>query len=126
MNGKKVLLVVEDSKPLRTAIKAKFESEGFEVLEAGDGEKGLNVFLKEKPDLILLDIVMPIMNGLEMLKRLRKHKEGRTVPVIILTNLSESEPTAEALQEGAYDFLVKADWKIEDVVEKVKDKLNLK
>jgi len=124
--NKKILLVVEDNQPLREVIKDKFLKEGFEVLEASDGAQGLNIFSKEKPDIILLDIIMPVMDGITMLKKLRRLEAGKKVPVIVLTNLAEVGITAEALEHGVHDYLIKSDWKLEQVVEKVNEKLGLK
>jgi len=107
------------------ALVEKFGREEFETLEAGNGEDGLATALKEHPDIILLDIVMPKMDGMTVLKKLREDEWGKKVPVILLTNLSATgadiiEGIVE--QEPSY-YLVKSDWKIEDVVAKVKDTL---
>lgn len=117
------ILIVEDERPLLKALEDKLTSEGFEVLSAVNGRDGLSTALEEKPDLILLDIVMPIMDGMEMLERLRNDDWGSDVPVILLTNLSEGERLTSALKEGVHDYLVKSDWKIEDVVIKIKEKI---
>lgn len=121
----KKILIVEDERPLLKALSEKFNNEGFEVLKAGDGKEGLDMALTKEPDIILLDIVMPVMDGISMLKNLRRDNSGKDIPVIILTNLSDAEHTADALENKAYDFLVKSDWKLEDVVKKVKEKLNI-
>lgn len=117
------ILVIEDEGPLSELLKDRFEDEGFKVTVANDGEKGLALALSEKPDIILLDIIMPRLNGLSMLKQLRSHEAGKTVPVIVLTNLSDPESVKEALAHGAYDILVKADWSIGDIVQAVREKL---
>src|SRR3989338_8177678 len=85
----KTILIVEDEKPLRDALQHTFEAEGFEVMTAGDGRAGLTKALEKKPDLILLDIVMPKMNGTTMLSELRQNIWGRGAKVIVLTNLSD-------------------------------------
>ena len=126
MDKKKSLLVVEDEDTIRKAIVVKFNKEGFNVLEAKNGEEGLGVFIKERPEIILLDLVMPVMDGIEMLKKLRLCEGGNDVPVIILTNLSEAEKTAEGLEFGVRDYLVKSDWRLEDVVQLVRSKLEKK
>lgn len=123
MDKKRSLLIVEDEDAIRRAIVMKFNKAGFSVLEAKNGEEGLNVFIKERPDIILLDLVMPVMDGIEMLKKLRKCEGGQDVPVIIFTNLTEAEKTAEGLEFGVRDYLVKSDWKLEDVVQIVRNKL---
>jgi DNA-binding response OmpR family regulator len=121
---KKLLLVVEDEISLAQALEKKFSSENFEVLIAKDGEEGLAVALEMHPEIILLDIIMPKVDGITVLKKLREDSWGSTVPVIMLTNLSDAEKVAEATESGVYDYLVKSDWKIEDIVKKVNEKLS--
>lgn len=120
---KNKILIVEDEPSMLRALHDKFAAEGFEILEARNGESGLAKAKEEHPDIILLDIIMPKMDGLTMLKGLREDKWGAKANVIILTNLSDGESLSTALKHGAYDFLVKADWRLEDVVSKVKEKL---
>lgn len=117
------ILIIEDESSLRNALRDKFTRDGFEVLEAKNGEEGLDVALREHPDLILLDIVMPKMDGMTMLTQLREDEWGKTARVITLTNLSDTEKVAEAIEHGSYEYLVKSDWKIEDVVATVRKKL---
>ena len=88
---------------------------------ATNGEEGLSVAKDKHPDIILLDIIMPKMDGITLLKELRTDPWGQTVPVIILTNLSDYKSVADALQHGVNDFLVKSNWELEEVVAKVKD-----
>ncbi|MBL7141863.1 response regulator [Patescibacteria group bacterium] len=123
--NKKKILIVEDEAPLRQAISDKFKRGGFTTLEAKDGSEGLDAALKEHPDLIILDLIMPKTDGLSMLKELRGDDWGKEVPVIILTNLSDAENVAKAMEKGVYDFLVKSDWKLEDLIKRVKDKLGI-
>lgn len=122
---KKTILVVEDEALLLQALMDKFETEGFQVFGAPDGQAGLDAAFKEHPDLILLDIVMPRMDGLTMLKYLRQNDWGKTAQVIVLTNLSDWQKINEAVQHRAFDYLVKTDWKIEDVVKRAKEKLGM-
>lgn len=124
--SKKKILIVEDEVSLLNALALKFSQEDMIVSEAYDGEEGIEKAKKEKPDIILLDIIMPKMDGMTMLKKLRDAEWGRKIPVIILTNLAEAEKVSEAAEEGVYDFLVKTNWHINDVVEKVKEKLKMK
>lgn len=125
-NGRKRLLIVEDEKPLLSLLKDTFKRERFEVFTALTGKEGLRVALRVRPDLILLDILLPEMNGLSMLRKLRhdRYKWGKYVPVVILSNLSNPKTMAESAAEGVEDYLVKADWSLSDLVQKVKDKLN--
>lgn len=126
MNNKpKKILIVEDDRLLLKVLSDEFEKQGFKTLLAQDGAEGLSKALYEKPDLILLDIIMPVMDGLTMLKKLRAQKEGAAIPVVILTNLSGAETIEKSVQSGSYDFLVKANWELGDIVKKVKEKLGV-
>lgn len=125
MNNKKVLLVIEDEESLRNAVRDKLQLEGFKVLEAKNGAEGLAVALQEHPDLILLDIIMPVVDGITMLQDLRKDAWGRDAKVIMLTNVNSNDKLSEAMAQGSYDYLVKSDHKIEEIVEVVKKKLGL-
>lgn len=123
----KAILIVEDEAFLRDAMMRRFSEEPqFRMLQAADGEAGLAVALKERPDLILLDLLLPKMDGIEVLKRLRADPWGRDVAIIILTNVSGAEKVREAVEGKVFDYLVKADWKLDDVVRRVKEKLGLK
>ncbi len=124
MQSKKIL-IVEDEQDLRQELVDKFTREGFVALRAKNGEEGLKIALVEHPDLILLDVVMPVMDGITMAKKLRQDKWGHNVPVIMLTNLSDVEKVSKAMESGIFEYLVKSDWKIQDVVKKVKEKLGL-
>lgn len=125
MENKKIL-IAEDDRVLLNLMRDELTAQGFEVLGASNGEEGLNLALKFHPDLILVDIMMPIMNGMEMTARLREDEWGKTVEIIVLTNLNTENAVAEFLEKGAYDYLVKSDWSIDDVVKRVKEKLNIK
>ncbi len=120
---KKKILIVEDEKILLEVLEKRFSCEDYEILTALDGVAGLKVALKKHPDLILLDIVMPEMDGLSMLLKLRKDAWGRTVPVMLLTNLNDPGKVEQAVKSGVSDYLVKSDWHIDEVVAKVKNKL---
>jgi CheY-like chemotaxis protein len=124
-NGKKVL-IIEDELPMLKALSDKFSLEGFSVLEARNGEEGLEVALKTKPDLILLDLFMPVMDGKAMMVKLRKDEWGKKVPIIILTNLNPDDKTLnEILDSGPAHYFVKSKWKLEDLVKKVKKELGV-
>ena len=125
MQTTKTILVIEDHAPVRMALVEKLQHEGMKALEAKDGEEGLVIALQEKPDLILLDIIMPRMSGMTMLDELRKSGDwGKAVPVIILTNLNPDDKIMrEVVETEPVFYLVKADWKIEDVISKVKEVL---
>jgi len=121
----KKILIVEDEEPMLRALSDKFTREGFSVVQGKNGENGLQVALEEHPDLILLDIVMPKMDGLEMLMKLREDDWGRKVPVLLLTNYGDLEKITSAVQNYVVGYLLKTDWKLENVVKKVKETLNL-
>jgi len=123
-NGHKVL-IVEDEKSLREALAKKFTHEGFEVFTAENGERGCELAIEKHPAIILLDVVMPKMDGIAVMQKLRMESTTKDIPIILLTNLSENEKIAEAVQFGVFDYLIKSDWKIEDVVAKVKEKLHI-
>lgn len=122
----KKVLIVEDEAPLRNAVADILSFEGFTVFQAKNGQEGLDISFKEHPDLILLDLMMPVMDGLTMLEKLRQDAEwGKGAAVILLTNLNDPEKIAQATSAGSYDFLVKSDWNIEDVVKKIKMRLGV-
>ena len=124
MTPTKKILIVEDEVSLINVLYEKLTHEGYEVIKALDGKEGLRLALNQHPDLILLDINLPIMDGITMLKELRKEEVGKNIEVVMLTNFSEYKLLADAMEQGAHDYLVKSDWKLEDVVKLVHDKLN--
>jgi DNA-binding response OmpR family regulator len=121
----KKILIVEDEEPLSNILKDRLANEGFNVIVAANGEEGLAMALSEKPDLILLDILLPKKGGLSMLKELRTHEDAANMPVIMLTNLSDASSINEALELGANDFLVKADTNMSSVVDIIRTKLRI-
>jgi len=123
--NKKSVLVVEDDSMLRNILIEKLKTGNFNVYEAQDGEEGLKQALKYYPDLILLDVIMPKMDGVTMLKKLREDKKSVATPVILLTNVGYGDQIEEAMKHGVQDFLIKTNWKLDDVLEKVKQKLGL-
>ncbi len=119
----KKILIIEDEIALSQVLSDKFVQEGFEVKTGSDGQEGLEIALAWKPDMILLDIVMPRMDGMTMLHKLRAAPEGKNLPVILLTNLSDTENVYDAMANGVYDFLVKSHWDIDELVHEVQIKL---
>jgi len=114
------ILIVEDDKPILYSLASKFELiKGIKTVCAEDGKQGLKLAIEEKPDLILLDIMLPKMDGITMLKQIRQDDWGKNVKVIILSNLSNPEREQETRKLGVKDYIIKADWKIEDIMEKV-------
>ncbi len=118
-----LILVVEDEKALREVLIDKFTREGMKVVAAKDGEEGLKMAKELHPDLILLDIVMPRMDGIAVLDKLREDKWGKTAKVVFLTNLDDTNRVSRAMQNDAFEYLIKSDWKLEEVVKKVKKKI---
>lgn len=123
---KKKIALVEDDKILSDALFEGLKEAGFEVLRAFDGEEGLKLVEKEKPDLVLLNILMPKMDGLTVARRLKSNAQTMDIPIIILTVLEKGEPVAETLASGVCDYLVKSNFKVEEIVAKVKEKLKNK
>lgn len=124
MENKKKILVVEDELSLRSALNGKLSREGFGILEAKNGKEGLEIALSAHPDLVLLDIVMPVMDGMTMLQKLRKDPWGAEAKVFMLTNLSDTNKVADAIMQGSYDYLVKTDWTLEDIVSRIRKRLS--
>ena len=116
----KKILFIEDEFTLQKTMGEFLEKGGYKVIHALDGEIGLNLVQKEKPDLILLDLVLPKLNGFEVLKRLKEQKETQNIPIIILTNLEESADVQKGLELGATTYLVKSDHSLDDVLKKIK------
>jgi DNA-binding response OmpR family regulator len=119
----KKILIVDDEKDLRDALGAALRAEGYEVVEAVDGEAGLATALAEKPDLIMLDLIMPKMDGFRMMEQLRADSWGKDARVVLLSVLEDVETISRVLNQGGYDYIVKTDWKLQDIVEKIRNKL---
>lgn len=123
----KTVLVVEDDEAMLNALRTKLEQAGFNVLQAENGVTGVVQAFEQHPDIILLDILMPAMDGWEMLKEIRaKDDWGKCVPVIVLTNLSADEDLQikRVAELGPSFFMTKADWSVEGVVSKVLETLS--
>lgn len=126
MDKKTKILVVEDEEILLTALSEELKQEGFEVLGAKDGIEGVEKATKEKPDLVLLDLVMPRLDGIGALKQMKENTETKDIPVVILTNLSDYDKISDALSLGAMDYLVKANYRLEELIQKIKTVLERK
>jgi DNA-binding response OmpR family regulator len=122
----KKILIIEDDLVLQKSLKEYLSSEGFEIECASDGEEGIQKAIAEKPDLILLDIILPKKDGYEVLQEVKANPEISHIPVVLLTNLDGITDVEKALELGATTYLVKADYKLEEVTEKVKEILNVK
>ncbi len=120
MATKKKILLVEDEKMLSTMYSTKFIKEGFDLVPAYDGEEGLAKAKSEKPDLILLDIIMPKLDGFVVLKALKEDPELKNIPVLLLTNLGQDEDIKKGKELGANDYFIKANHTPAEVVDKAK------
>lgn len=120
------ILLVEDDQLLLRMYQQAFEGEGFAVVTAPDGVVGFEKAIAELPDLIMMDIMMPNMNGLDVLDKLKQNEKTKKIPVIMLTNLAGTQDEAEAKGRGAVDYFVKSHYKPRDVVLKIKQMLGAK
>jgi DNA-binding response OmpR family regulator len=114
------ILLIEDEEILSKMYFLKFSKEGFETILAKDGEEGLKLAKEEKPDVILLDIILPKLDGFSILKSLKEDVSTRDIPVLLLSNLGQDEDVKKGLSLGAVDYLIKANYTPTQVVEKVK------
>ena len=120
----KKILFVEDEEALQRAMGDALEKAGYKLIKALDGEIGVSAALKEQPDLILLDLILPKKNGFEVLGELKKDPATKNIPVIVLTNLEGSSDVERALSLGATTYLVKANYNLSDVLGKIELVLN--
>jgi DNA-binding response OmpR family regulator len=116
----KKIFIVEDEAALLYALEAKFRLEGFEVETAADGEEALKALRNYKPDLIVLDIILPKMDGWAVMQMIRADANLVSVPVVIVTNLTDKHSREKGVDLGAVNFLVKSDFDLEDLVDKIK------
>lgn len=116
----KKILIVEDDKFLRELIVKKLSNEGYDVVEAADGEQGLQKIKDEKPELVLLDLILPGIDGFEVLAQKRDDPFLSAIPVIVLSNLGQKEDVDKGLNLGATDYLIKAHFTPGEIIEKVR------
>ena len=116
----KKILFIEDESTLQKTLGDVLAQGNYKVISALDGKIGLRLAKSEKPDLILLDLVLPGMHGFEILRELKKDPETEEIPVIILTNLEKMEDVEKAIELGAKTYLVKTQYKIEEIMDKIK------
>ncbi len=125
MQSKKKILLVEDDSDLGTVYQSRLELEGFEVRRVANGEEALSNAVEFKPDLILLDVMMPKINGFDVLDILRTTPETMSIRIIMLTALSQAKDLERAKSLGADDYLVKSQVVISDVVARIKYHLGI-
>ena len=114
------ILIIEDESALQKTIGDALSQEGFSILSALDGEAGLRLATEKRPNVILLDLILPKANGFDVLKSLKEQEATKDIPVVVLTNLESMEDIQKALDLGAMTYLVKSNYTLQEVVEKVK------
>jgi len=114
------ILIVEDDKFVRELISHKLTEEKFEVSSAKDGEEGVAKVESEKPDLVLLDLILPGIDGFEVISRIRKNPDIESMPIVILSNLGEKNDVDRGIKLGANDYMIKAHFTPKEIVEKVR------
>ena len=117
----KKIFIIEDDKFLRDLMSEKLVSEGFEVASAINGEEGIKKIQELKPDLLLLDLILPGMDGFEVLSQIKKMPDIAQIPVVVLSNLGQKEDIERGLNLGAVDYLIKAHFTPKEIIEKVKN-----
>lgn len=122
MPGQKIL-IIDDNQSLRDALRDGLTSVGFEVIEATDGDEGLAAAYTNKPDLILLDIMMPKMNGYQVLKLLRADAWGKDVKVLLLTSLDDISNIAQGVELKSNEYIIKSNESLQSILKKVKQHL---
>ncbi len=122
MQQNRSVLIVDDEEPLVNVLSRKFKDEGVETYQAYNGKEALKVAFEKHPDVILLDVMMPEMDGFDVMRSLQEDEWGKNVPVILLTNSSSIDTVAKAVSSGMSEFLVKTDMQLDEVVDKVKQR----
>jgi len=120
MSSKPKILIIEDDGFLLQMYSSKLELEGYEVISALDGVKGLKLALTNQPDLIILDLKLPELDGFQILEKLKKDAKTKKIPIIVLTNLSQKQDINKCLNLGADDYLIKAHFVPSEVIERIK------
>jgi DNA-binding response OmpR family regulator len=114
------ILIVEDDKFVRELISQKLTEEKFEVSSAKDGEEGVLKIESEKPDLVLLDLILPGIDGFEVISKIRENPDTESIPIVILSNLGEKKDVDRGIKLGANDYMIKAHFTPKEIVEKVR------
>ena len=117
----KKILIIEDEPVLQSTLKETFEKAEYEVIQAFDGDEAVQKVHDVVPDIVLLDLILPKKHGFEILKEIKADEKTKDVPVLVLTNLEESEEVMQALELGARGYLVKANYGLKEVLDKVKE-----
>jgi DNA-binding response OmpR family regulator len=122
----KKILIIEDEQALQKTLTSKLESEGYKVFTSLNGIEGLEIAKKEKPTLIILDLILPKKNGFEVLEGLKIDEDTKEIPVIVLTNLENMGDIQKVIDLGATTYLVKANYELNEILEKIKKILETK
>lgn len=122
-NKKTKILIIEDDSYISDMYRIKLENSGYEVIIAGDGIEGFKALEKQKPNVVLLDIVMPKIDGFNVLKMIKNDSNYKDIPVILLTNLGQEENVKRGFELGAVSYIIKAHFTPSEVVEKIKSVL---
>lgn len=117
----KTILIIEDDKFLRDLMEKKLAGSGYNVLLADDGESGLEIIKEKKPDLVLLDILLPLMSGWEVMEKSIGNEATREIPIIFLTNLGDKKDISRGIKLGARDYIIKANFTPVEIVRKVRE-----
>ncbi len=123
--NKKKILIIEDEATLQKALTEFLTLENFEIINALDGESGVSLAQENKPDLVLLDIILPKKDGYQVIDELKANESTKNIPIILLTNLGGAEDIQKAFEKGITTYLVKSDYKMEDVLSKIKEILGM-
>jgi two-component system alkaline phosphatase synthesis response regulator PhoP len=118
------VLIVEDEEIIQKALKMQLDSDGYETLTAPNGEVCLEVLKRFAPDIVLMDLVMPVMDGFEAIRQIREMENFKNLPIIVLSNLSQEEEIQEAKELGIKDFFIKADNDLSDISKRIKELIN--
>lgn len=122
---KKTIAVIEDEEILSKVLREALAEAGFNVLHATDGEAGMKLIESKEIDLVLLDILLPKMNGIELLKKIKADEKYKDMKIIVLSVVSDIEKVADAMESGVYTYLIKNRTKVDDLVKKVQEKLSV-
>jgi len=117
------ILIIEDDKFLREIITQRVGAEGYDVIAATDGEEGVRMAKEEKPNLIVLDLILPVIDGFEVLRQIKATEDIKHIPVIILSNLGQKEDIDKGMKLGAYDYMIKAHFTPSEIVKKIQEVL---
>ncbi len=118
---KKTILMIEDDTFLRNLYRDKLEKEGFNFIEASNGTEGMNKIMNEDPDLIILDILLPMKGGFDILEEMKEEESASEAPVIILSNLKQKSDIAEGKRLGAVDYFIKSETSFPEIIARIKE-----